>query len=73
MASDKSFVHYISYKKNQREMELYMYVEKQSCKSDWVKRAIEEKMEREINTSKQSNQANQINMSTIPMFNDSFM
>lgn len=73
MASDKSFVHYVSYKKNQREMELYMYVEKQSCKSDWVKRAIEEKMEREINTNKQSNQANQINMSTIPMFNDSFM
>lgn len=73
MASDKSFVHYVSYKKNQREMELYMYVEKQSCKSDWVKRAIEEKMEREINTNKQSNQANQINMSTIPMFNDNFM
>lgn len=73
MASDKSFVHYISYKKNQREIELYMYVEKQSCKSDWVKRAIEEKMEREINACKQSTQTSQINMSTIPMFNDNFM
>lgn len=74
MASNKSFVHYVSYKKNPREMELYLYVEKQSCKSDWIKRAMEEKMERENNVNKQITPVNQVdNIPTIPMFNDSFM
>ena len=74
MASDKSFVHYVSYKKNPREMGLYLYVEKQSCKSDWIKRAIEEKMDKEINGNKQTTQMNSIsNIPNIPMFNDNYM
>ena len=74
MASQKSLIHYVSYKKNKHEMELYLYIEKQSCKSDWIKRAIEEKMEREINANKNTPDMNQINnIPFIPMFNDNFM
>lgn len=74
MANQKSFIHYVSYKKNQREMKLYLYIEKQSCKSDWIKRAIEEKMEREINMNKPTANINQVsNIPTMPMFNDNFM
>ena len=55
-------------------MKLYLYIEKQSCKSDWIKRAIEEKMEREINMNKQAANINQVsNIPTMPMFNDNFM
>jgi hypothetical protein len=74
MANKNSFVHYISYKKNPREMELYLYIEKKSCKSAWMKEACEEKMERETKNSQNTVQNNTSNViPNIPTFNDSFM
>lgn len=74
MANKNSYVHYVSYKKNPREMELFLYIENKSCKSAWMKEAFEEKRERELKNNQSTIQNNSINaIPNIPTFNDSFM
>lgn len=73
MANSNSLVHYVSYKKNQREADLYLYIEKKSCKSAWMKEAFQEKMERESKCNNSHVQNNILSTFTdIPTFHNNF-
>jgi hypothetical protein len=69
-------IEYLSFKKNERDQRLKEYVATKGCKSAWIKEAMEEKMEKEIQLIfpvQNNTNNNYIPYNNIPTFNEDIM